>query len=74
MNISWDWEYIDADTPEEIKKAIRKNIYYGATVIKMVTGDNGIYNTEDIKAAVDEAKKYGLKVTVHVRMMQQSGN
>lgn len=62
----WEFEYIDADTPDEIKKAIRKNIYYGATVIKMVTGDNGIYDVEDIKAAVDEAKKYGLKVTVHV--------
>ncbi len=62
----WEFEFIDADTPDEIKKAIRKNIYYGATVIKMVTGDNGIYDTEDIKTAVDEAKKYGIKVTVHV--------
>jgi imidazolonepropionase-like amidohydrolase len=69
----WDWEYIDADTPDEIKKAVRKNIYYGATVIKMVTGDNGIYNTEDIKAAVDEAKKYNMKVTVHVRNDAASG-
>ena len=64
----WDWEYIDADTPEEIIKAIRKNVYNGATVIKMVTGDNGIYDEEDIKVAVKEAKKYGLKVTVHVKM------
>ncbi len=64
----WDWEYIDADTHEEIIKAIRKNVYYGATVIKMVTGDNGIYDIEDIKVAVAEAKKYGLKVTVHVKM------
>lgn len=63
----WNFEYLDADTPDEIKKAVRQNIYYGATVIKMVTGDNGFYNTEDIKAAVDEAKKYGLRVTVHVR-------
>lgn len=61
----WNWEFIDADTPEEIIKAIRKNIYYGATAIKMVSGDNGIYNVEDIKTAVDEAKKYDLKVTVH---------
>jgi imidazolonepropionase-like amidohydrolase len=61
----WDFEYIDADTPDEIKKAVRKNIYNGATVIKLVTGDNGIYNAEDIKAAVDEAKKYNMKVTVH---------
>jgi imidazolonepropionase-like amidohydrolase len=61
----WDWEYIDADTPNEIIKAIRKNMYNGATVIKMVSGDNGIYNIEDIKTAVEEAKKYNLKVTVH---------
>tara|TARA_R110002051_G_C8678995_1_gene491496 strand:- start:51 stop:1304 length:1254 start_codon:yes stop_codon:yes gene_type:complete len=61
----WKFEYIDADTPNEIKKAIRKNMYNGANVIKLVTGDNGIYNAEDIKAAVDEAKKYNIKVTVH---------
>lgn len=61
----WNFEYIDADSPDEIKKAIRKNIYNGANVIKLVTGDNGIYNAEDIKAAVDEANKYNIKVTVH---------
>ncbi len=61
----WDFEYIDADSPDEIKKAIRKNMYNGATTIKLVTGDNGIYNVEDIKAAVDEANKYNIKVTVH---------
>ena len=68
----WDWEYIDADTHDEIIKAIRKNFYYGATVIKMVSGDNGIYDAEDIKVAVTEAKKYGLKVTVHVAMGGQA--
>lgn len=62
----WEFEYIDADTPDEIKKAIRKNIYYGANTIKLVSGDNGYYNIEDIKAAVDEAKKFGYKVSVHV--------
>lgn len=62
----WNFEYIDADTPDEIKKAVRKNIYYGANVIKLVSGDNAFYEIEDIKAAVDEAKKAGLKVTVHV--------
>ena len=62
---TWAFEYLDADTPDEIKKAVRKNIYNGATTIKLVTDANGIYNEEDIKAAVDEAKKYGLNVTVH---------
>ena len=70
----WDWEYIDADTPGEIIKAIRKNFYNGATVIKMVSGDNGIYDMEDIKVAVAEAKKYGLKVTVHIKMGGQEAN
>jgi len=62
----WSFEYIDADTPDEIKKAVRKNIYYGANTIKLVSGDNAYYELEDIKAAVDEAKKAGIKVTVHV--------
>ena len=62
---TWAFEYLDADTPDEIKKAVRKNIYNGATTIKLVADANGIYNEEDIKAAVDEAEKYGLNVTVH---------
>jgi len=62
---AWAFEYLDADTPNEIKKAVRKNIYNGATTIKLVADANGIYNEEDIKAAVDEAEKYGFKVTVH---------
>jgi imidazolonepropionase-like amidohydrolase len=62
----WDFEFLDADTPDEIRKAVRKNIYYGATVIKLVSGDNAYYNVEDIQAAVQEAGKAGLKVTVHV--------
>ncbi len=64
----WDFEYIDADNPDEIRKAIRKNIYYGANVIKLVSGQQaGYYDLEDIRAAVEEANKSGKKVTVHVQ-------
>ena len=70
----WQFEYIDADTPDEIKKAVRKNIYYGANVIKMVSGDNGTYDEADIRAAVEEAKKSGIKVTVHVMGGQGARN
>ena len=70
----WQFEYIDADTPDEIKKAVRKNIYYGANVIKMVSGDNATYDEADIRAAVDEAKKAGIKVTVHVMGGQGARN
>ena len=70
----WKFEYIDADNIDEIKKAVRQNLYHGATTIKMVTGDNGIYDSADIKAAVDEANKYGMKVTVHVLGGQAASN
>jgi imidazolonepropionase-like amidohydrolase len=71
---AWQFEYIDADTPDEVKKAVRKNIYYGANTIKMVSGDNAWYDEADIKAAVDEAAKEGIKVTVHVMGGQAAKN
>jgi imidazolonepropionase-like amidohydrolase len=51
----WRFEYIDADGPEEIRKAIRENIFYGADLIKLVT-DNGPYHysEEEIRAAAYE--------------------
>jgi len=63
----WQMEYLDGDSPDEIRKAVRKNIYNGANTIKMVSDDHPAYfSQEDIKTAVDEAKKGGMKVTVHV--------
>tara|TARA_R110002051_G_scaffold181774_1_gene251296 strand:+ start:68623 stop:69882 length:1260 start_codon:yes stop_codon:yes gene_type:complete len=62
----WNYEFIDADSNEEIRKAIRKNIYNGANCIKLVSGDqNYFYSKEEITFAVNEANKSGLKVTVH---------
>jgi len=64
----WQFEYLDADTPDEIRKAVRQNIYYGATVIKLVADNSSFqYREEDIRAAVDEAHRAGLAVAVHVR-------
>jgi imidazolonepropionase-like amidohydrolase len=63
----WNFEYLDADTNDEIIKAIRKNIYYGANVIKIVQGDQRYFYTEDnIRAAVNEAHRAGVKLTCHV--------
>jgi len=63
----WKFEYIDADGPEEVRKAVRTNIYYGAGVIKLV-GDNNPYHysLEEFRAAVDEAHHAGLAISVHV--------
>jgi imidazolonepropionase-like amidohydrolase len=63
----WRYEYIDADTPEEVRKAVRENIYYGVDVIKLVADNSPFhFSTEEIKAAVDEAHHAGRTVAVHV--------
>jgi imidazolonepropionase-like amidohydrolase len=63
----WRFEYIDADGPEEIRKAIRENIFYGADLIKLVT-DNGPYHysEEEIRAAAYETHHANRALAVHV--------
>jgi imidazolonepropionase-like amidohydrolase len=63
----WRFEYIDADTPDEMRKAVRQNIYYGAQAIKLVC-DNSAYHcsVDEVRAAVAEAHSAGLPVAVHV--------
>lgn len=59
-------EYLYADTRDEMVKAIRQVIHFGATVIKIIADDQKyVYSTEDIKFIVAEAKKSGLKVAAH---------
>jgi len=59
-------EYLYADTKDELKKAIRENIHFGAKVIKIVVDDQPyIYSVDDIKFIVEEARKAGLKVAAH---------
>lgn len=59
-------EYFFADTRDEMVKAIRENIHYGAMVIKIVVDDQRyIYSAEDIKFMVDEAARHGFKVAAH---------
>ncbi len=61
-----DNEYIFADTRDDMVKAIRRNIHYGARVIKIVVDDQGYkYSAEDVRFIVDEAAKSGLKVAAH---------
>ena len=59
-------EYFYADTRDELKKAVRENIHYGARVIKIVVDDQQyIYSVEDIRFVIDEAARAGLKVAAH---------
>ena len=59
-------EYAFADTRDEMIKAIRENIHYGATVIKIVVDDQKyIYSADDIRFMVEEAHRDGLKLAAH---------
>ena len=59
-------EYFYADTRDEIRKAVRQNLHYGATVIKLVIDDQRyIYSVDDIKAAIEEAHAVGVKLAAH---------
>ncbi|MBO9731576.1 MAG: amidohydrolase family protein [Chitinophaga sp.] len=63
----WDYEYLDANSPDEIRKAVRKNIFYGANVIKLAADAQPFhYSLAEIEAAVSEAQSAGIKVTAHV--------
>jgi imidazolonepropionase-like amidohydrolase len=59
-------EYLFADTRDEMRKAIRQNIHFGARVIKIVVDDQTyIYSTEDIRFMIAEAHAAGLKLAAH---------
>ncbi|MFY9557977.1 MAG: amidohydrolase family protein [Blastocatellia bacterium] len=61
-------EYIDANSPEEIVRAIRENMLFGAKTIKLcIDCKPWGYSVEDIKLAISEAAKGGCKVEGHVQ-------
>ncbi len=71
----WRFEYIDADTPDEVRKAVRQNIYYGANAIKLVADSNKYFYTEaEIRAAAEEAHNAGITLAVHVLGGQAARN
>jgi len=61
-------EYLDADTPDEIVKAVRQNILFGAKVIKICVDCKPYgYTADEIRLFIREAAKSGLKVAGHVQ-------
>ena len=67
-------EYLDADTPDEIVKAVRQNALFGATVIKIcVDCKPWGYSVDEIRLFIDEAAKAGLKVEGHVQTVAGAG-
>jgi imidazolonepropionase-like amidohydrolase len=71
----WQFEYIDADNPAEVRKAVRTNIYYGAGVIKLIADNNPYrYSVEEIRAAVEEAHRSGRPVAIHAYTSEGAEN
>ncbi|MGB4972143.1 MAG: amidohydrolase family protein, partial [Cyclobacteriaceae bacterium] len=63
-------EYLDADTKDEIIKAVRQNELYGAKVIKIcVDCKPWGYSVDEIQLFMTEAAKAGLKVEGHVQSL-----
>ena len=61
-------EYLEADTHDEIIKAVRQNALFGARVIKIcVDCKPWGYTTDEIRLFITESAKAGLKVEGHVQ-------
>lgn len=77
-----DRDYRDgvADGPDEIRKAVRYQVKYGADVIKICASGGVLsegdavnasqYTLEEMKAVVDEARKLGRKVAAHAHGLE----
>lgn len=61
-------EYLEANTPDEIVKAVRENLMFGAKTIKIcVDCKLWGYSVDEIKLFIAEAAKGGVKVDGHVQ-------
>ncbi len=65
-------EYLDADTSDEIIKAVRQNVLFGAKVIKICVDCKPYpYSVDDLKLFIKEAANAGgLKVAGHVQTQE----
>ena len=68
-------EYLDADTPDEIVKAIRQNILFGARVIKICVDCKPYgYTADEIRLIIRESAKANMKVEGHVQTLDGARN
>src|SRR6266542_4345036 len=68
-------EYLDADTPDEMVKAVRQNVLFGAKVIKICVDCKPYgYTADEIKLFIREAAKVGMKVEGHVQTLNGARN
>lgn len=64
-------EYLDADTNDEIVKAVRQNMLFGAKVIKICADCKPWgYSVDEIRLFVSEAARAGMKVEAHCQTVE----
>jgi imidazolonepropionase-like amidohydrolase len=68
-------EYLFADSPDEMVRAVRRNVHFGAQVIKIVIDDQAyFYSPEDVRVLVEEAARSGRDVAAHALTDQGARN
>src|SRR2546427_3876626 len=68
-------EHLEADTPNEIVKAVRQNVLFGARVIKICVDCKPYgYTADEIRLFISEAAKVGMKVEGHVQTLNGAKN
>lgn len=80
IQIPWDLKFGQADGPWEVRKKVRELAHRGVDCIKIIAtgavlahGSNPgaqEFTAEELNAAVDEARKFGLKVAAHAHGTQ----
>ncbi len=80
IQLPWDLHYGEANSPWEVRQKVRLLAHNGVDVIKMLStgavlthGSSPMsieFTPEEIKAGVDEAKNFGLRVAVHAHATQ----
>jgi len=75
ITLPWDLRYGIADSPWEVRKVVRQLAHDGADHIKILSSgavlthnsnpNSREFTPEELQAAVDEAKSFGLRVAAH---------
>lgn len=80
VQLPWDFHYGEANSPWEVRQKVRLLAHSGADVIKMLSTGAVLthgsspasleFTEEELRAGVEEAKNFGLRVAVHAHASQ----
>jgi imidazolonepropionase-like amidohydrolase len=66
QNVIISKEYVEINSTDEARRAVRQAIYDGADCIKIIVNNDKLFlSEEELTAIVEEAKRAGLKIAAH---------